>query len=81
MRVEARPYVLRVITQLALYFLKIPEIFDEEARPMVAPTPPATKAITRDAIMKKELLCFTGGPELIGALAGRHHGDSEGAGN
>jgi hypothetical protein len=60
---------------------KFPEIFDEEVRPMVAPTPPATNAITREAIIKNELLCFAGARLVIDALAGRHQGESEGAGN
>jgi hypothetical protein len=43
---------------------KFPEIFDDEVRPIVAPTPPATKAMTSEAIIKKELLCLTSDDEL-----------------
>ena len=56
-------------------------MFDEDVLPIVAPTPPAIKAITREAIIKNELLCFDGAPLIVGALAGRHQGESEGAGN
>ena len=60
---------------------KLPEIFEDEVRPIVAPTPPAIKAITNDAIIKNELLCFAGEFLFVDSVAGRHHGVSDGAGN
>ena len=35
---------------------KFPEMFDEVVRPIVAPTPPAIKAITTEVTIKKELV-------------------------
>jgi hypothetical protein len=56
------------------------EIFELVVLPIVAPTPPAINAITKEAIIKKELLCFAGA-ELLACFAGFHHGVSDGPGN
>ena len=53
---------------------KLPEIFEVDVRPIVAPTPPAINAITRDAIIKNELLCFTGALLNDDWVAGRQQG-------
>jgi hypothetical protein len=64
-----------------LVLTKLPEIFEDEVRPMVAPTPPAINAITNAEIIKNELLCLGCELEKAVVVAGRHQGVSEGAGN
>ena len=64
----------------SLVVTNVLEIFELVVLPIVAPTPPAINAITKEAIIKNELLCFAGAV-TSGIISSKNRPVTTGSGN